>query len=127
MANSIKAARLELAQLLEAHLAGFDVFPTMSPLDEIQRPTLQMRRTRIAPDAAAPLARRRHEVELQLILPTETDDDTLDDTLDDVLDVLHELRVPWTEANRRNAGDYPAYAITITTASTWTRPAPEEE
>lgn len=122
MADSIKAARHELAQLLEEKLPTFDVFPDMSNLDEIQKPTLQLRRTRITPDAVAPLAIRQHDVELQLILPIGTTDDELDDTLDEVLDALHELRVPWTEAARRNAADSPAYAITISTASTWARP-----
>lgn len=122
MPDSIKAARLELAQLLETQLPGFDVFPTMTNLDEIGVPTLQLRRTRISPDAIAPLAIRQHVVELQLVMPTETDDDTLDDTLDEVLDALHELRVAWSSAERRNWADKPAYVITITTASSWTRP-----
>lgn len=122
MADSIKAARHELAQLLATRLDGFDVFPTMTNLDEIQVPTLQLRRTRIIPDPVAPLARRQHAVELQLVMPTETTDDQLDDTLDDVLDALHTLGVPWIQAERRNWDDKPAYAITITAASTWARP-----
>jgi hypothetical protein len=120
--DSIKAARLELAQLLKEKLPNFDVFPTMENLDEIQVSTLQLRRTRIAPDPAAPLAQRQHTVELQLVLPTETSDDTLDDALDEVLDALHELRVTWSSAERRNWADKPAYVITITTASSWARP-----
>jgi len=120
--DSIKAARLELAQLLEGKLPEFDVFPTMTNLDEIQVPTLQLRRTSITPDKVAPLAIRQHVVELQLVLPTETDDDTLDDALDEVLDALHELRVVWSSAERRNWADKPAYVITITTASAWARP-----
>lgn len=122
MADSIKAARHETAKLLAAALTAFDVFPVMSNLDEIQRPTLQLRRTRIVPDPSAPNARRLHDVELQLVMPTETTDDQLDDALDEVLDALHDLRIVWTEVARRNWAEKPAYAITITAASNWARP-----
>lgn len=119
---SLATARTELAKALRSHLGRtWSLFPDAATIDTtLTRPTLQLWRSSVAPHPAAPRSgRRRSTFSLQLIMPTDTSDDTLEERLEELLDAVDKTTsIVWDTAERGVwESACPAYTITFTTTT----------
>lgn len=125
-------ARAILAgHLAEALPEGWTIHESATSPDLVTRPTVIIARREVSPVAEAPTTRRRHEVDIHLLTPTESTavEDELDALLDTLLAAIEPLAgtVWWTRATRAVLDErWHAWRVT-TVVHTTTEPDPTPE